>query len=109
MVIYAGVSTAIGMLLSSFVKSEEQYMAMSMLVSMPTIFLGGAFFPVQSMPKFLQGVASFLPVTYAGDALRGIMIKGFSLATVSYDIMILLVFLALTVGAVFLVFRRDIE
>ena len=108
-VIYAGVSTAIGMLLSSSVKSEGQYMAMSMLVSMPTIFLGGAFFPIQAMPKFLQGVAAFLPVTYAGSALRGIMIKGFSLITISYEIFILLVFLILTVGAVFLVFKRDIE
>ena len=108
-VIYAGVSTAIGMLLSSAVKSEQQYLAMSMLVSMPTIFLGGAFFPIQAMPKFLQAIAAFLPVTYAGDALRGVMIKGFSIITISHEILILLLFLALTVGAVFLVFRRDIE
>ena len=109
MVIYAGVSTSIGMFISSLVKSEEQYMALSMLASMPTIFLGGAFFPIQSMPKFLQAVASFLPVTYAGSAFRGIMIKGFSLATVSYEIFILLIFLTITMGAVFLVYKRDIE
>jgi len=108
-VIYAGVSTAIGMLMSSIVKSEQQYLAISMLVSMPTVFLAGAFFPIQAMPKFLQAVAAFLPVTYAGNALRGVMIKGFSLATISYEIFILLVFLILTVGAVFLVFKRDIE
>ena len=109
LVIYAGVCTAIGMLLSSIVKSEQQYLAMSMLVSMPTIFLAGAFFPIQAMPKFLQAVAAFLPVTYAGNALRGVMIKGFSLVTLSYEISILLLFLILTVGAVFLVFKRDIE
>ena len=108
-VIYAGVSTAIGMLLSSSVKSEQQYLGMSMLVSMPTVFLAGAFFPVQSMPRFLQVVAAFLPVTYAGNALRGVMIKGFSLVTISYEVFILLVFLVLTVGAVFLVFKREIE
>ena len=108
-IIYASVSTAIGMFLSSIVKSEQQYLAMSMLVSMPTIFLGGAFFPVQAMPKFLQAVAALLPVTYAGNALRGVMIKGFSLITISYEIFILILFLVLTVGAVFLVFRRDIE
>ena len=108
-VIYAGVSTAIGMLMSSMVKSEQQYLGISMLISMPTVFLAGAFFPVQAMPKFLQGVAAFLPVTYAGNALRGIMIKGFSLATVSYEIFVLMAFLALTLGAVFLVFKREIE
>lgn len=108
-VIYAGVSTAIGMLLSSIVKNEQQYLGMSMLVSMPTVFLAGAFFPIQAMPKFLQAVAAILPVTYAGNALRGVMIKGFSLVTISYEIFILLAFLVLTVGAVFLVFKREIE
>ena len=108
-VIYAGVSTAIGMLISSIVKSEQQYLGMSMLISMPTLFLAGAFFPLQAMPRLLQGLAAFLPVTYAGNALRGVMIKGLSITTVFFEIFILLVFLAVTVGAVFLVFKRDIE
>ncbi len=108
LVLYAGVSTAIGMFISTLVKTEDQYMGMAMLVSMPTIFLGGAFFPIQTMPKFLQGLASVLPVTYAGDALRGVMIKGFSLATVSLDLLILGIFFAATVGAVLMVFKREV-
>ena len=108
-VIYAGVSTAIGMFLSSLVKSEQQYLGLSMLVSMPTIFLSGAFLPVQAMPKALQGLAGFLPITYAADALRAVMIKGLSIGLVSRDLMILSIFLAVTLGGVFMVFRRDIE
>lgn len=108
-VVYAAVSTSIGMFLSSLVKSEQQYLGLSMLVSMPTIFLSGAFLPVQAMPKLLQGLAGFLPITYAADALRAIMIKGLSIGVVSYDLMILSVFLAITLGGVFAVFRRDIE
>jgi len=106
--IYAGVSTAIGMFLSSIVKTEQQYFAVAMLVGLPTMFLSGVFFPLQAMPKILQMLASFLPVTYAAEALRGIMIKGFSIITISYNIFILLVFLALTVGACFMVFKREI-
>ncbi len=108
-VIYAGVSTAIGMLLSSAVKTETQYFGMAMLVSMPTVFLAGAFFPIQAMPKLLQRIAAFLPVTYAGDALRGIMIKGFSIATIFIDVLILLIFFAFTLGACFIVFKRYID
>jgi ABC-type multidrug transport system permease subunit len=107
--IYAGVSTGIGMILSSAVKTEQQYMAMSMLVSMPTLFLAGVFFPLQAMPKALQVLAAFLPVTYAGEALRGAMIKGFSISLIAYPLFILFVFLAVIVGIVFLVFKRDIE
>ena len=109
LIVYAGVSTAIGMFISSLVKTEQQYFGMAMLVSMPTIFLAGAFFPIQAMPKFLQALAAFLPVTYAGDALRGVMTKGFSIITIFNDIFALLIFLAVTLGACFLVFKRDIE
>ncbi|MBW2964892.1 ABC transporter permease [Candidatus Woesearchaeota archaeon] len=107
--VYAAVSTGIGMTISTLVKTEQQFMGMAMLVSMPTIFLSGAFFPVQAMPAFLQGIANFLPVTYAADALRGVMIKGFSISLVAYPLAILLVFLTFTILALSAAFRRDIE
>jgi ABC-2 type transport system permease protein len=109
LVVYGAVSTAIGMILSSVAKTEQQFMAMSMPITMPSMFLSGAFFPVQAMPKFMQVLANFLPITYAGDALRGVMIKGFSLSMVSYPVAILFVFLAIILGIVLVVFRRDIE
>jgi ABC-2 type transport system permease protein len=109
MIIFAAVSTSIGLFFSSLVKSEQQFMAVSMLVSMPSIFLSGAFLPVQAMPVALQKIAAFLPITYAADAFRGIMIKGLPLAAISQDIAILLLFLAVMLGAVFITFRRDIE
>jgi len=107
-VIYAAVSTAIGMFISTLVKSEQQYQGIATLVALPTIFLAGAFFPIQTMPKFLQGIAAFLPVTYAGDALRGVMIKGFSILTVSFDLLVLLVFFTLTLSLCFMVFKREV-
>jgi ABC-type multidrug transport system permease subunit len=106
--IYTSVCTSIGLFLSSIVDTEQQYFAVSMLVSMPTLFLAGAFFPIQSLPKVLQSLAAFLPVTYAGEALRGVMIKGFSLATISYHIVMLMVFLAVVLGGTFMVFKREL-
>ena len=108
-VIYAAVCTSIGMFFSSLVKSEQQYLGLSMLVSMPTVFLSGAFLPIQAMPQFLQRLAAFLPVTYAADALRGVMIKGLSITTVFFDLLVLLLFLAVKLSAVFVTFKRDIE
>jgi len=109
MIIYAAVSTAIGLFLSSLVKSEQQYMGVSMLVGMPTIFLSGAFLPVQAMPQALQKIAAFLPITYGADALRGIMIKGLPLVAVIKDLLVLLLFLVVVMGAVFVTFKREIE
>jgi ABC-type multidrug transport system permease subunit len=107
--IYAGVSTSIGMILSSMVKTEQQFMAMAMLVSMPTTFLSGAFFPLQAMPKFLQVLSQFLPVTYGAEALRGVMIKGFPLTMILVPLFVLVVFLAASLTLVFMIFKRDIE
>ncbi len=108
-VIYAGVSTAIGMIISSMVKTEQQYFAMSMLVSMPTIFLAGVFFPLQAMPKAMQILAEFLPVTYAGEALNGVMSKGVGIGNIAYPVIMLFVFLAVMIAILLAVFKRDIE
>jgi ABC-type multidrug transport system permease subunit len=109
LIIYAGISTALGMILSSIVKTEQQFMAIAMPFTMPTIFLSGAFFPLQAMPKFMQVLAQFMPVTYGGDALRGVMIKGFSLSLVAYPVAILFAFFALMLIILLMVFKRNIE
>lgn len=109
LIIYAGISTALGMILSSLVKTEQQFMAMAMPFTMPTIFLSGAFFPLQAMPKFMQILAQFMPVTYGGDALRGVMIKGFALSQVAYPVAIMFLFLVIMLAILLAVFKRDIE
>jgi len=109
LLLYITISIAIGMILSSIVKTEQQFQAMAMLISLPTIFLSGAFFPLQSMPKVMQAIANFIPVTYAADALRGVMVKALPLAMLSYPLIILFVFLVLSLGGVITVFKRDIE
>ncbi|MCX6768148.1 MAG: ABC transporter permease [Candidatus Micrarchaeota archaeon] len=107
-VIFAAGCTGIGLLLSAISNSQEQYMAVSMLVSMPIMFLSGVFFPVQTMPQVLQGVANILPVAYAATALRGVMIKGFDLATVMPEVVILVGFAVAFIALALLVFKREI-
>ncbi|VVB57848.1 ABC-2 family transporter protein [Candidatus Anstonella stagnisolia] len=106
--LFAFGSTGIGMVLSVLTKNQEQYMALGMLISMPIMFLSGVFFPVQTMPPILQSVAEYLPVTYAADALRGVMIKGFQLYAVVPDLLALAAFGAITLVASLLLFKREL-
>jgi len=106
--IYAAGATGLGMVFSVLARSQEQYMAMSMLITMPTMFLAGVFLPVETMPQALQGVAKALPMTYAADALRGIMIKGFTLGQVLPDLAFLSVFALLTIVLSLLLFKREL-
>ncbi len=106
--IYAAGATGMGMIISVMAKSQEQFQALAAVVTLPSMFLAGVFIPIDTMPPILQGITRILPITYASDALRGVIIKGFGLAQVVPDILFLIAFgvgmLALSV----LLFKREL-
>jgi ABC-2 type transport system permease protein len=106
--IYAAGATGLGMIMSVLSHSQEQYMALAMLVSMPSMLLAGVFLPVETMPPVLQSFTRVLPITYAAEALRGIMIKGFVLGQVVPDLVFLAGFAILTLALSVLLFKREL-
>ena len=74
---------------ASFSKNREISDTLSNIISMPMMFLGGVFFPVDTAPSWIKPLINVLPLKYLGDALRGVMIKGDSLAVVSSDLWVL--------------------
>lgn len=71
----------LGIFLSTFARTELQVLQFIPLVIVPQAFLGGIFWPVERLPDVLAAIAHVLPVTYAVDALRGVMLKGADLGT----------------------------
>ena len=53
---------------------------MTSVVQFPMMFLSGTFFPIASMPDFLQPIARLIPLTYLADALRQVMVGGAAFA-----------------------------
>ena len=80
---------AIGFMLASFLKTEEQATGVVQIVQLPMMFLSGIFFSFDFLPGFLQTVARFLPLTYLGDALRQVMVNGTQVAPLGMDLAIL--------------------
>jgi len=77
--------TAIGavnlaIFLSTFARTELQIIEFIPLVIVPQAFLGGIFWSVDSLPAPLQPVAHVLPMTYAIDGLRAVLIRGADLS-----------------------------
>jgi ABC-2 type transport system permease protein len=66
----------LGIFLSTFARTELQVLQFIPLVIVPQMLLGGVFWPVERLPDILRALAHVLPVTYAVDALREVMIKG---------------------------------
>jgi len=85
-------SVNLGIFLSAFAKNELQVIQFIPLIIVPQGLLSGLIFPIKSMPAILQWLSYAMPLTYANNALRDIMIRGKDLASVSFDIYILLAF-----------------
>lgn len=91
-VLFAFVALAFGLLLSTFAESEFQMMQFIPLIVVPQVFFSGIV-PLSSMAGWVQALGKILPLTYAGDAMTGIIMEGQSLTQVSGDLAALACFL----------------
>jgi ABC-2 type transport system permease protein len=83
------VFTSIGYVIASFARTEEAANGMTSIVQFPLMFLSGIFIPLEVMPDWLRGVATFMPLTYLGDALRQTMVGGAPFVPLDVDLLIL--------------------
>ena len=90
--------TAMGYVIASFARTEEAANGMTQIVQLPLMFLSGIFFPLEVMPEWLRGIATFLPLTYLGDALRQTMVGGTPFAPLGIDALVLAGWLVVTLG-----------
>ena len=96
-----------GIVMSSRVEDMESFFQLNMLVTMPSMFVTGVFFPLSSVPDWMRYIAYCLPLTYAIDAMRIIMIKGQGLNAISTDLIILSLFAVITFTLGVHLFRRE--
>jgi len=101
-------SVNLGIFLSAFAKNELQVVQFMPLVLVPQGLLSGLIFPIKSMPTVLQWFSYAMPLTYANNALRDIMIKGKDLSSVSFDIYVLLAFAAAMIFLAAISIRKGI-
>jgi len=99
-------SQAFGILLSGFAKRADQAVQLLPFVVLPALTLTGAIQPLDVMPSWLQPLSYLLPPTYASDALRDILIKGWSLGQVWAYPTVLLAFALVFLAGATLSFRR---
>ena len=76
----------LGIFLSMFARTEFQAVQFIPLVVVPQVLLSGIIFPVVSEPGWLQAVSNVLPLTYAANGLRDVMLKGADLTWRSIEL-----------------------
>ena len=97
-----------GIMVSARVGTQEDYVQMVMPFSMPMMFISGVFYPLETMPWIFQKIAYIAPLTYANDALRGVMLKGAGIGDIWIDIAVLLGFTLLFFAMGVTRFNRDV-
>jgi ABC-2 type transport system permease protein len=96
----------LGIVITSFTKDQETAQMLMMTLMFPMMFLSGVFFPIQQMPDFMQTISQFLPLTYAADALRKVMVLGAGVPQITTELLVLVAFGVVMIAIALPVFRR---
>jgi ABC-type multidrug transport system ATPase subunit/ABC-type multidrug transport system permease subunit len=65
-----------GLLISTRSSTRDAAMQMAMGTILPSVFLSGYIFPIDSMPLFFRWISQVVPTTWLVDASRGVILRG---------------------------------
>lgn len=63
------------LLVASITKTQERFMGIGQLMTMPLFFASSALYPIKMMPGWLQVVSHINPLSYQVDAMRALMLE----------------------------------
>ena len=98
-----------GLLISTFAKTQQQAQLMTMPILLPAMMLSGFIFPVASLPVFLQLVGEIFPLTYFIYMLRAIVIKGVGIEMIIPQVIALSAFAIFFLGLAALRFNKKLD
>ncbi len=90
--VFAAGTQGLGFLLSSKAKNEFQAIQFIPLILFPSILLSGVFWPIEAVPALLRPISYFIPLTYAVEGMRSVMIRGWGIGGIWLQIVVLVVF-----------------
>ncbi len=102
-----GMLTYLGMGLLISILSANSDIAMGIAAALVFLMFlgGGVFFPISQMPKVMQSVALFLPITPLAESLRKIMIAGRAISDVRNELILVFAYLGCTLITSLLLFK----
>ncbi len=106
--IYAAAFIGIGMALATLAESENTAMLLTLVLSIPMLFLSGVFFPFETMPDLMIQLGNALPITMGIRALETVLIyqKGFE--AFSLYLIPLLIYGLAGIGTAYMLLKKEI-
>lgn len=91
--LYILTTLGLGLLVSSFSKTQQQAMLTSIFfIILPFMYLSGFAFPIDNMPKLIQYATYLIPLKYYLIIVRSIFLKGNTLFQLWKEALFLLIF-----------------
>lgn len=84
--LFIAASLSLGLLISTIAQTQFQAIQMSLVMMLPSILMSGFMFPFEGMPKAAQWIAQVLPLTHFNEIIRGIVLRGASLADMRIEL-----------------------
>jgi ABC-2 type transport system permease protein len=96
----------LGMLISTLAQTQMQAMQMSFFFLLPFVFLSGYVFPIEGMPLVFRWISNVIPAKYFIEVIRGIVLRGASLAELWKPTAMLGVYTLLIIGLAVARFKK---
>ncbi|MEO6993510.1 MAG: ABC transporter permease [Lacunisphaera sp.] len=98
--LFIAANLAVGITFSTLAQNQLQAVQMAFFFFLPSILLSGFMFPFRGMPVWAQWIGTCLPNTHFIRIVRGIMLKGNSVAEIAPQLWPLLLFfvVAMAIG-----------
>jgi ABC-2 type transport system permease protein len=99
---------SLGMLVGTVTKSVESAGVVGNIITFPMMFLSGTFFPISSMPMYLQEFAHVLPLFYLIEGLNNVMVyANYSEALVDLIVLLVISAVVFVLAVRFFKWRED--
>lgn len=82
----------LGLLLSTFAKTQQQSFIVSFFIIMIFNLMSGLYTPIESMPAWAQVITRLNPVSYFIEVMRMVVLKGSSLFDIRHQVYAILIF-----------------
>ena len=96
----------VGIIMTAIAPDQETAQMMTMILQFPMMFISGILFPIDQLPGWMQLIGKALPLYYAADALRKVIILNASLAAIMPDMIVLVIYALLTMTAAIPLFEK---
>jgi ABC-2 type transport system permease protein len=97
---FAFAITSLGMLVAALVRSLAQANGLPTLIILPMAALGGAMWPLEVTPQWMQSLGHIFPTAWAMDAFNDVVTRGLGIAGILPEVGILILYgiLFLSIG-----------